>query len=163
MADAKKSEGKLSVEGIDKKIAALLGTTANDILITDLAVNAKSGTAFVSVTRGKGPEAAPALVRVAPGGKLSLVSLDTIAFSKMSLTDAPEDKLTGTGRRQRNNRMESITDLAFIHGKLAIAGLSNEEFASTLRLMPFPFEAEVMASSVEIFHGAHGKKETHSP
>ena len=78
------------------------------------------------------------------------------------MTDAPEDKMS-EGRRPRNRRLESITDLAFINGKLAIAGLSNEEFASTLRLMPFPFEKEVMASSVEIFHGAHGKKETHSP
>ena len=47
--------------------------------------------------------------------------------------------------------------------KLAVAGLSNEEFASTLRVIDFPFGGEEASSSVEIYHGAHGKLETHSP
>jgi hypothetical protein len=61
--------------------------------------------------------------------------------------------------------MESITDMAVVDGKLAVAGLSNEEFASTLRLIDLPLSSagEVSSSSVEIFHGAHGKLETHSP
>jgi hypothetical protein len=41
--------------------------------------------------------------------------------------------------------------------------LSNEEFASTLRAIPFPFETVPGGTSVEIFHGAHGKFETRSP
>lgn len=44
---------------------------------------------------------------------------------------------------------------------------SNEEFASTLRRVPFPFrgevEAETETTGLEIYHGAHGQYETHAP
>ncbi|MEZ5299775.1 MAG: hypothetical protein R3F11_03770 [Verrucomicrobiales bacterium] len=103
------------------------------------------------------------MIRVAPGGDLALVSLEDVAFSKLDLADAPEDKVTGEGRRASNKRLESITDIAYLDGQLAIAGLSNEEFASTLRTAKFPFAGGAQASSVEIFHGAHGKLETASP
>ena len=59
--------------------------------------------------------------------------------------------------------MEAITDLAYVDGKVIVAGLSNEEFASTLRSIPFPFQSADAGTSVEIFHGAHGRWETNSP
>ncbi len=83
--------------------------------------------------------------------------------SRLPLSNAPEDKETGEGRRRKNKRLESITDLAWLDGRLAIAGLSNEEFASTLRVTNYPFTGAVGTTSLEIFHGAHGKEETHSP
>ncbi len=45
---------------------------------------------------------------------------------------------------------------------MIVAGLSNEEFASTLRSLPFPFKEGESETSVEIYHGAHGKFETRS-
>jgi hypothetical protein len=59
--------------------------------------------------------------------------------------------------------MESITDIAYVDGQVIIAGLSNEEFASTLRTIPFPFTGRAAGASIEIYHGAHGKFETNSP
>ena len=53
--------------------------------------------------------------------------------------------------------------MAFIDGKLMVAGLSNEEFASKLRALPYPFSATDPGTSVEIFHGNHGQLETRSP
>jgi hypothetical protein len=55
------------------------------------------------------------------------------------------------------------TDLQFTGGQVIVAGLSNEEFASKLRVLDFPFKEAADGASVEIFHGAHGKLETHSP
>lgn len=46
---------------------------------------------------------------------------------------------------------------------MLVAGLSNEEFSSTLRAIPFPFQKIANGTSVEIYHGAHGKFETRSP
>ena len=43
------------------------------------------------------------------------------------------------------------------------AGLSNEEFASKLRTVQYPFTAADSGASVEIYHGAHGQFETRSP
>jgi hypothetical protein len=53
--------------------------------------------------------------------------------------------------------------LQFADGRVIVAGLSNEEFGSQLRVIPFPFTAETGGSSVEIWHTAHGKFETKSP
>lgn len=145
--------GPFNVPAIDEKLASLLGTDAKSILINDMAVNPASGNAYLSVSRGKGPDAIPVLIKVTPDGKLNEVSLKEIAFAKAALPNA------ASGR----GRTESITDLAFVDGRVFIAGLSNEEFASKLRAIPFPFASVDNGTSVEIFHGAHGKLETASP
>jgi hypothetical protein len=91
------------------------------------------------------------------------VALDKVMFARGELPDAPVDGVVGQGNRQSNPRQESITDIAFFQDRVLIAGLSNEEFASTLRAIPFPFQTVANGTSVEIFHGAHGRFETRSP
>ena len=152
----------LKVEGINQKIAGLLGTSADQILISDMVVNPVSRSAYLAVSRGRGTNAAPVLVRVKAGGELEAVSLDKVKFSRGELPDAPVDGVVG-GNRQSNPRQESITDIEFFQDRILIAGLSNEEFASTLRAIPFPFETVANGTSVEIYHGAHGRFETRSP
>ena len=154
--------GMRTVQEIDGKIAALLGTTRENIVIEDLAVDQLNAGVYLSVSRGRGPEAKPALVRAGKDG-LELVDLEKVRFSKAPLADAPEDKEVGEGRRRENRRLSSITDMAWVNGMLAVAGLSNEEFASTLRVLDFPFTGTQKGSSVEIYHAAHGATETHSP
>ncbi|HUS33927.1 MAG TPA: hypothetical protein VM680_01120 [Verrucomicrobiae bacterium] len=163
-ADTAPGKGQpMKVEGINHKVAALLGTKAEEIVINDLAVNPISHKGYLSVSRGRGPEAQPALIRVDTSGNLELVGLDKVKFSRAELTDAPMDKIVGEGNRQSNPRMESITDVAYLDGKVLVAGLSNEEFASTLRTIPFPFAEIKNGASVEIYHGAHGRFETRAP
>ncbi len=153
----------LKVEGINQKIAALLGTTADQILIVDLAINPLSRNAYLSVSRGRGADAMPVLVRVKTDGKIEVVALDNVKYSRADLPDAPADKIMGEGNRASNPRLESITDIAFVDGRLFVAGLANEEFASTLRAVPFPFKAVASGTTVEIYHGAHGRFETRAP
>jgi hypothetical protein len=164
-SDTKTASGSkhLKVEGINQKIASLLGTSADQILIDDMAVNPISRNTYLAVSRGRGPEAIPVLVRVKTDGQAEVVSLDKIQFSKGELPDAPLDGVVGEGNRKSNPRMESITDVAFFQDRVLVAGLSNEEFASTLRAIPFPFKTVANGTSVEIYHGAHGKFETRSP
>lgn len=153
----------LKVEGINQKIAALLGTSADQILIEDLAVNPVSRHVYLAVSRGRGPEAVPVLLRVKADGQPEVFSLEKVKYSRAELPDAPADAVVGQGNRQSNPRRESITDLAFLDGRVLVAGLSNEEFASTLRAIPFPFQAVGGGTGVEIYHGAHGRFETRSP
>ena len=153
----------LKVEGINQKIAGLLGTTADQILIDDLVVNPLSRNAYLAISRGRGPDAMPVLVRVKADGQPEVVALDKVKFSRAELPDAPADAGAGQGDRQGNPRLESITDIAFFQDRVLIAGLSNEEFASTLRAIPFPFETVGKGASAEIFHGAHGRFETRAP
>ncbi len=154
--------GAINVQGIDGKVAQLLGTDAKGVQIVDLAVNPVSGNAYLSVSRGQAAEAKPVLLKVDQSGKLSEFSLVGVKFSKASIGAVPsaEAKNPRTGQSQRS---ESITDLAYVDGRVIVAGLSTQEFASTLRSLPFPFKEGEAMTSVEIYHGAHGKFETNAP
>eukprot|EP00913_Durusdinium_trenchii_P028401 g26629.t1 len=152
-------KASVNVQGIDGKIASLLGTTAKDLLINDVIVNPASGTTYLSVSRGRGPDAKAVICTVSGNGKVSEFSLKNVKYAKVALPNVPAPGGTGRG----NRRAQAITDLAFVQGRLLVAGLSNEEFASKLRSLPYPFAEGTNGTSVEIFHGAHGRFETRSP
>jgi hypothetical protein len=149
-----KSNGALEVAAVNEKIAAMLGTTADQIAINDIVVNPASKNIYASVTRGKGADAMPVIVRIDPAGKISEVALDNIRHASMMLPDKPQ------ADRQR---METITSIKYVDGKVLIAGLSNEEFSSSLRSIPYPFQEYAKAASIEMYHGSHGRFETNSP
>ena len=157
------SSGMIKAEGINHKIAALVGTSADQIDIHDLAVNPISRQAYLAVSRGKGPDAAALLVRIKADGQPELVSLDKVKFSRAELPNPAPDAAPEPGKKGQNRRLEAITDIAYADGKLLVAGLSNEEFASTLRVIPVPFKTVDRGTSVEIYHGAHGGFETRAP
>lgn len=144
--------GEIALAKIDAKLADLLGVKADQIAITDVKVNPASGNAFVSATRGKGPSASPVVFKVTRDGQVAEFGLKDVKFSQITLPNATE-----------KNRAEAITAIGFAGGKVIVAGLSNEEFASTLRAIPYPFEKGGETSGIKIFHGAHGKFETQAP
>jgi hypothetical protein len=150
------------LEGADAKIAAVLGTKADDITINDVVVEPGTNIAYASVSRGKGPSAEPAIVRVDGKGNITALPLDNVAHAKVALTNVPA--AGATDKRGQPLRSGAITDLAYVDGKLFIAGLSNEEFASKLRSIEFPFKGTDTGASVEIIHTAHNAAvETRSP
>lgn len=158
---AAKSSGTFELKSINTKIAALLGTAPDQILINDVVVNPLSRNVYISVSRGRGPDAVPVILRATASGGLSELSLDNIPHSSVRLPDAPDPE--AKDRRGQSLRMEAITDLKYLDGKVLVAGLSNEEFASTLRAIPFPFQEVSKGAGIEIFHGAHGRFETNAP
>ncbi len=153
----------LKLPGLNDKLAALLGTGADQILVNDMAVNPISRNVYLAVSRGRGPDAKPVLARVKTDGQLEVFSTDKVKSSRAELPDAPIDGVVGEGNRQSNPRLESITDIQFFEDRLLVAGLSNEEFSSTLRAIPFPFQKVANGTSVEIYHGSHGRFETRAP
>lgn len=162
-ADGDPANVNINVPKVTEKIAQTLGTQESQVQIQDLAVNPASGNVYLSVSRGRGPDAAPVILKVDPSGNLSEFALKDVRFAKAELPNAPEDKVTGEGRRRGNNRLMSITDMSFVDGRIVVAGLSNEEFASNLRAIEFPFSEVDAGASVEIYHGNHGALETRSP
>lgn len=157
-ADATAAPGAVSVDKIDQRIAAALGTDASQIAITDLAVHPTTHNAFVAVMRGQGAEARPALFRVDGAGKVDLVAFDTVTFTSVALPNPADVSPNGRG-----GRTQSVTDMALVDGRLVVAGLSNEEFASKLWSVPYPFATTDRGTSVEIYHGNHGQFETRAP
>ena len=150
--------GAADVATIDQKIAALLGSDAASIAVTDLAIHPKTRNAYIAVMRGAGADAKPALLRVDGAGQIEPIALDQVKYTRVALPNAPAD---AEGRR--NPRTDAVTDMAFVNGKLIVAGLSNEEFSSKLRSFAYPFTAADPGTSVEIFHGNHGQLETRAP
>jgi hypothetical protein len=141
------------VQSIDEKIASLLGIEAKQLQIVDAAVNPLSGNTYLSLARGKGPDAKPVLLRVDRAGKIGEFPLKDVKFASTTLPNAAEGE----------KRRDAVTHLAFVNGRVYVAGLSNEEFASKLRSIPFPFAEADKGTSIEIFHGSHGRVETASP
>ncbi len=154
--ESRSPKGELKLDAINEKIASMLGTSKDQILINDMKVNPLSGNLYLSVSRGKGEDASPVLCKMDREGKLTEVSLKEVAFAKVMLP-ASNTKV------QRSKEIESITALGFVDNQVIVAGLSNEEFSSRLRVIPFPFKTSDKGASIEIFHGAHGRLETNSP
>jgi hypothetical protein len=153
-----KATGTADVPAITVKIASMLGTAPTEITIADLAVHPKSGNSFLAVMRGQGASAQPALLRVDGAGTLGLVSLETVTYTSVAVPNPAAVSTTGRG-----GRAQSVTDMALSSGRLFVSGLSNEEFASKLWSVPYPFSTADRGTSVEIYHGNHGQLETRSP
>ena len=73
----------LKVAKLDESIASALGTTPKEMKINDLAVNPASGNAYLSVARGTGPEALPAIVKVDGTGKIEVLTLKDLPFADL--------------------------------------------------------------------------------
>jgi hypothetical protein len=176
------------LDDLDAKLCAFLGCSLDDLVLRDLAVHPRTHNVYVSLMRGHGNDGAPVIVRIDHrDGSLSDVALENIAFSHVAIDNAPTDddprqdfqlaepdgteveiqELDVQGRTiriaKKPLRASTVTDLAYADGVLLVAGMSNEEFASNLRRVPFPFDGAVADNSLEIFHVSHGKWETHAP
>jgi len=154
-----RSAVKIDVQGLDAKLAALVGVTPDQIMINDLKVNPVSKNAYLSASRGRGPDAMPLIARVNGSGEVSLLSLDNIGHVSVSLTDAPKSDPSA----RQDPRMTTVTDMSYVNGNLMVAGLSNEEWSSALRSIPFPFKTAEQGATLQIWHASHGRYETQSP
>ncbi|MEM6628328.1 MAG: hypothetical protein AAF694_01595 [Bacteroidota bacterium] len=145
------------IEQVDHKIASLLGTTADKILINDMAVNPLSKVIYFGVHMEDGT---PVLIKT-KGDTFDVVPLEKVSYSQIDLKNAVA--VDATDRRGRSLRKWAISDLAYHDGKVMVSGLSNEEFSSTFRSIPFPFSEKQSYASLEIYHAAHGRYETYAP
>jgi hypothetical protein len=159
LGTASGAPGAADVPDLDKKVAAVLGTDAALVTITDLAVHPTSRHVYLAAMRGTGASAAPALLRLDGAGRLDVVALNGLKYTSVALPNAP----VANPQARRDPRAASITDMAFDNGQLIVAGLSNEEFSSKLRAVKYPFSTVEPGTSVEIYHGNHGAVETRSP
>ena len=146
-----------NIENIDVKLADALGTTSDNLSIQDMAVNPLSKKVYLSIHLADG---SPALVSL-DNGEINLVSTSNILFSSVSINDAIAED--AKDRRGRPMRQWAISDLGYSMGNVMVSGLSNQEFGSTFRSIPFPFSSTQDHASLEIYHAAHGQYETHAP
>lgn len=161
--------GKIEIRGINEKIAAMLGIAPDQLLINDLKVNPVSHKAYIALSRGRGSDGVPVILTLDSSGKFTEFSLDNVKYSMVSLPDVPDVKPDASvrfpeGMSNANLRVRSISDLNYVDGKVLVSGMSNEDFASDLRSIPFPFKTTADKSTgIRIWHSAHGRYETAAP
>ena len=176
LADNTKSTNDkgLNINDLEGDLAGMLGTSSDNVLIHDMAVNPISQNVYVSVSRGRAKWAskwslpndladAVVLVKISPKGEYSEVSLNEVEFSSITLNNPINEAKEHKWKKGVKLRVDAITDLVYDAGKVYITGLSNEEFSSSIWVASFPFKKDISATSLEIYHGAHGKWETNAP
>lgn len=154
---AKKNVASINIQGVDEKLATMLGTTSDNLSILDIAVNPISKKLYIALQSADGT---PVLMTL-EGENFSPVSLTNVEFAAVELNNSPAED--AKDRRGRSLRISAISDIEYANGQLMVSGLSNKEFSSTFRSIPFPFTKEQDYASLEIFHAAHGQYETTSP
>jgi hypothetical protein len=174
----------VDIDKLDTRLAAFLGAKREDIFLKAMAVQPATHAVYLSVMRGAGAAATPALVKIDAKGAIDLVSLKTIAHAYTDVAKAPKVDDTRTapvvaidtrlgkpvsfGKTSFNFdprplRTVTVTDMAYVDGTLLVAGASNEDFSSAFRRIAFPFSGKDEVNSLKIFHVSHGKYETEAP
>lgn len=154
---AKAVNEKMAIADLEGELSELLGASKDQFQIIDMAVDPNTENVYLAVNHSSGKS----MLFLVNQGKLESIPLDQVRYSKSELENAVA--ADAKDRRGRSLRKWAISDIRYMDGKLMVSGLSNAEFASTFRSISFPFDENEMMSSLEIYHAAHGKYETHSP
>ncbi len=147
-----------NVRDLETPLRRALGTP--DVTLEDLAARPHGGELYVAASVG--PARTPAVVVVAANGSVRRLDLAHLPRTSAAL-DRPPTSLTKFWDSVPD-RSFTVTDLRWHDGRLYVAGLSNQAFASTLRILPYPFGAGGRAmASVEMYHTSHNQMETRAP
>ena len=96
---------KVAVKDLAAKVAGMLGTKPAQVMINDLAINPLSGNIYLSVARGRGPDATPVLMRLNADGKLDEVALENIRFARAEIPNPPDANAQQRGQSMPTNRL----------------------------------------------------------
>jgi hypothetical protein len=129
------------------------------VTIEDMVV--RPGTAQVYIAVSYGAAKTPALIVVTSDHRARRVNLKAVKSTSIALRDAPTSNYKFW--RETPERSFTVTDMKWRDGELFIAGLSNQDFASTLRRIKYPFDSQQSVMSVEIYHTGHNLIETRAP
>src|SRR5258706_7158686 len=129
------------------------------VIIEDMVV--RPGTAEVYIAVSYGAAKTPALFVVTSDQRARRVDLKAAQSTSIALRDAPTSNYKFW--RETPQRSFTVTDMKWHDGELFIAGLSNQEFASALRRVKYPFDSQQAITSVEIYHAGHNLIETRAP
>jgi hypothetical protein len=129
------------------------------VTVEDMVV--RPGTAEVYVAISYGPAKLPALIAVTSDKKTRRIDLKAAPSTSIALRNAPTTD--NSFWRETPVRSFTVTDMKWRQGELFVAGLSNQDFASTLRRIKYPFADQQSVTSVEIYHAGHNLMETRAP
>lgn len=129
------------------------------ITVEDMSVRPGTGEVYVAVSHGTAKS--PDLFVVTSDQKARRFNLKAAKSISVTLRNAPDtdEKFW----KETPERSFTVTDMKWRDGELFVAGLSNQDFSSTLRRVKYPFDTQQSMTSVEIYHAGHNQVETRAP
>ena len=158
---ARKEASPYNLLDVDGLVRDELGAEFGSVIYHDLAVHPVSRDAFVSVTFRKKRKERSSVLAIDRDGSVREIDFSKASSTSFSIPDAADASVTFW--RDIPAPTLTITDLDFVDGELFVSGISNGEFASTLRRIPYPFDKTSKSSNIEMFHAAHAQTETRAP
>jgi len=146
---------------IDRKIASKLGVPPSDLIINDMQIHPESQEAYIAFKNGHAPSAKSLIAIVNPANN-AVRFLDIGTFQQVNLQGPLAEDFNFY--KDFSASTLNITDIEYHDGYVYVAGLTNGEFASTLRKIKYPFNGEqTKVGSIEMYHAVHVQKETRAP
>jgi hypothetical protein len=149
--------GVFNILDLEQLLSKQLGGAR--IAVADMVVRPGTGEVYVAVSYGA--EKMPALFALTSDKKVRRIDLKAAQATSVALRNAPTSDYKFW--KETPERSFTVTDMKWRDGELFIAGLSNQDFASTLRRVKYPFTSQQSVTSVEIYHTGHNLIETRAP
>jgi hypothetical protein len=163
IAERQNSEAQNSynIHDLSTKISKFAKVGVMDILVRDMAIHPTSKEAYIAFDTKTKNGYISQIIIVNQAGKIRQFDLANTKYTKIQLNDASTSDIVFWDKTPM--RSLTFTDIDYYKGKVYIAGMSNAEFSSALRVVDYPFNSQVSTTSIEIFHAAHGQNETRAP
>ncbi|MEM9887894.1 MAG: hypothetical protein AAF849_18510 [Bacteroidota bacterium] len=162
-AAALKDPVPFNLEGFDIAVAKKIGIAARDVIVHDMKIHPVSQEAYVAVRMGYQPDAKSVIAIVHPATKdIRFLEVNESNSTNTSIKNPASSDLLFWKKTPASAL--TITDLDYHDGYVYVAGLTNSEFASTLRKIKYPFEeVQESVNSIEVYHAVHTQNETRAP
>ncbi|MEM6830237.1 MAG: hypothetical protein AAF551_06950 [Bacteroidota bacterium] len=147
----------------DRKLAEKLKIDPRDMIVNDMKIHPVSQEAYIAVKKGLAPDAPSMVAIVSPiSGDIRFLDVTETNSTKVSIKNPASKDLVFWGTIPASTL--TITDMDYYDGAIYVAGLSNSEFAATLRKIAYPFSSKQEATKeIEIYHAVHTQMETRAP
>ena len=146
-----------NIDDLDAPLQTALG--ADGYVLEDMAARPGSNEVYIALSIA--PDKRPAVVVATADGTVRSLDLTSLATTTASLEAPPSVDLQFWGKIP--GRSFTVTDMVWRDSKLYLAGLSNQDFASTLRVVSYPFDEVAQMASIEMYHTVHDQIETRAP
>ncbi|MEM1259916.1 MAG: hypothetical protein AAGH81_15410 [Bacteroidota bacterium] len=152
-----------NMEGFDIELSKKLGIPARDVIVQDMKIHPISQEAYVAVRMGHQPDAKSVIAIIHPATKnIGFLDINQSNSTSAFIENPASSELVFWKETPASTL--TITDMDYNDGYIYVAGLTNGEFASTLRKIKYPFDnTQESVSSIEIYHAVHTQNETRAP
>lgn len=151
-----------NLTNFDLILAKKLDVSPRDLVIRDMKMHPASQEVYLAVKKDHKPDTPAMIAVVNAKGEIHFLDVKTAMKGKVNIKNPASTDLKFW--RDIPASTLTITDIDYYDGNIYVAGLSNGEFASTLRKIAYPFtDKQDAVKGIEIYHAVHTQMETRAP